>query len=135
MENKEYKNLEKNEKMEIQKEIIKTFTKLGFFAFGGPAAHIAMLEEETINKKKWLSREKFLDFMGATNLIPGPNSTEMIMLVGYERGGLLGLYTAGISFILPAMLIVLAFAAAYVSYGTLPQLGAVLEGVDRKSVV
>lgn len=129
MENKDYKNLEKNEKIEIQKEIIRTFTKLGFIAFGGPAAHIAMLEEETINKKKWLSREKFLDFIGATNLIPGPNSTEMIMLVGYERGGLLGLYTAGISFILPAMLIVLAFAAVYVSYGTLPQLGAVLEGV------
>ncbi len=129
MDTREYKDLDKKEKRERQKEITKTFSKLGFLAFGGPAAHIAMLEEETIKKKNWLSREKFLDFMGATNLIPGPNSTEMIMLVGYERGGLLGLYNAGAAFILPAMLIVMAFAYLYVDYGTLPQLATVLEGV------
>lgn len=129
MDNREYKDLFKYEKIERQREIIKTFIKLGFFAFGGPAAHIAMLEDETIKKKNWLSREKFLDFMGATNLIPGPNSTEMIMLVGYERGGLLGLYNAGAAFILPAMFIVMAFAYLYVDYGTLPQLATVLEGV------
>lgn len=129
MDNKDYKELNRSEKMMRQREILATFSKLGILAFGGPAAHIAMLEEETIKKKGWLSREKFLDFMGATNLIPGPNSTEMVMLVGYERGGLLGLYTAGISFIVPAMLIVLAFAVAYVNYGSLPQLGSILEGV------
>lgn len=129
MDNREYKDLDKKLKLERQKEITKTFSKLGFLAFGGPAAHIAMLEDETIKKKNWLSREKFLDFMGATNLIPGPNSTEMIMLVGYERGGLLGLYNAGAAFILPAMLIVMVFAYLYVDYGALPQLTTVLEGV------
>jgi len=129
MENKDYKDLTTEEKKMRQIEITKTFTKLGFLAFGGPAAHIAMLEEETIHKRKWLDREKFMDFMGATNLIPGPNSTEMVIMVGYERGGVLGLLNGGLSFILPAMFIVLIFAVMYVSYGSLPQITSVLDGV------
>jgi chromate transporter len=129
MENKEYNLLSKKEKNKRQLDITKTFLKLGFLAFGGPAAHIAMLEEEAVTKKKWLDRDKFMDFFGATNLIPGPNSTEMVIMVGYEHGGVLGLINAGVSFILPAMLIVLLFASFYVNYGTLPQVGAILDGI------
>ncbi|WP_422486635.1 chromate transporter [Gudongella sp. DL1XJH-153] len=129
MEDKEYKDLTGSEKIQRQKEIWKLFTKLGFLAFGGPAAHIAMLETEAIEKKKWLGRDRFMDFMGATNIIPGPNSTEMVMLVGYERGGIIGLFNAGASFILPAMFLVLMFGVMYVTYGSLPELTTVLDGV------
>jgi len=129
MDNKEYKLLPKKEKNLRQLEITKTFLKLGFLAFGGPAAHIAMLEEETVTKKKWLDRDRFMDFFGATNLIPGPNSTEMVIMVGYDYGGVLGLINAGVSFILPAMLIVMLFAIFYVNYGTLPEVGAILDGI------
>jgi len=129
MDNRDYKDLTRKEKLGRQKEIWRLFTKLGFLAFGGPAAHIAMLETEAIEKKKWLHRDRFMDFMGATNIIPGPNSTEMVMLVGYERGGIPGLFVAGGAFIIPAMLLVLMFGVMYVTYGSLPELTTVLDGV------
>ena len=129
MDNRDYNELTKKEKFGRLKEIWILFTKLGFLAFGGPAAHIAMLETEAIEKKKWLQRDRFMDFMGATNIIPGPNSTEMVMLVGYERGGIPGLFIAGGAFIIPAMLLVLVFGVMYVTYGSLPELTTVLDGV------
>src|SRR4030067_2035812 len=91
-------------------ELIRLFLKLGTTAFGGPAAHIAMMEEEVVNRRKWLTRQHFLGLVGATNLIPGPNSTEMALHIGYVRAGFSGLAVAGISFILPAVLITAAFA-------------------------
>ena len=84
-------------------EIAKLFLKLGFIAFGGPAAHIAMMEEEVVTRRKWMSRQHFLDLMGATNLIPGPNSSEMTMHCGHERAGWPGMIIAGICFICAAM--------------------------------
>jgi len=110
-------------------EIAAVFLKLGTLAFGGPAAHIAMMDDEIVKKRKWLSREHFVDLIGATNLIPGPNSTELAIHLGLERGGIPGLFIAGTCFILPAMLIVLAIAAAYGRYGVLPQVDALLAGV------
>src|SRR5215813_3795694 len=94
--------------------------KLGFTAFGGPAAHIAMLRDEVVTRRKWLTDAHFLDLLGATNLIPGPNSTEMVMHIGHVRAGWRGLIVGGVCFILPAALIVLALAWVYVQYGTTP---------------
>ena len=105
------------------------FLKLGSTAFGGPAAHIAMMEDEVVRRRQWLTREEFLDLLGATNLIPGPNSTEMAIHIGHRRGGWAGLAVAGVCFILPALLIVLGCAWAYVRFGTLPQVEAVLYGI------
>jgi chromate transporter len=110
-------------------EIAAVFLRLGATAFGGPAAHIAMLEDEVVTRRGWLSRERFVDYLGATNLIPGPNSTELAIHVGYHRGGWAGLLVAGACFILPAALIVTVLAWAYVAYGALPQLQGVLDGV------
>lgn len=110
-------------------ELMRLFLRLGTTAFGGPAVHIAMMEDEVVRRRKWLSREKFLDLLGATNLIPGPNSTEMAIHIGYLRAGWAGLLVAGISFILPATLIVFGLAWAYVRYGALPEAGRVLYGV------
>lgn len=110
-------------------EVIKVFTKLGWVAFGGPAAHIAMMDEEIVQKRQWMDRERFLDLMGATNLIPGPNSTEMTMHCGYERAGVLGLFAAGISFIFPAVLISLILAFLYVEYGSLPEVEPFIMGI------
>jgi len=110
-------------------ELIKTFFKLGSIAFGGPAAHIAMLEDVVVNKKKWLSKEHFLDLVGATNLIPGPNSTEMTMHIGYERAGWKGLFAAGISFIFPAVIITMVLAWLYVQYGQLPEVEPFIYGI------
>ncbi|MGQ0761075.1 MAG: chromate transporter [Acidobacteriota bacterium] len=110
-------------------EVAWLFLKLGTIAFGGPAAHIAMMEDEVVRRRKWLSREKFLDLLGATNLIPGPNSTEMAIHVGYLRAGWPGLLVAGSCFILPATIIVFGFAWVYVRYGSLPETGRVLYGV------
>lgn len=110
-------------------EIAGLFLRLGFTAFGGPAAHIAMMHDETVNRRKWLSDQAFLDLVGATNLIPGPNSTEMAIHLGYLRAGWRGLALAGICFISPAMLIVLALAWAYVEYGSMPQMQWLLYGV------
>jgi len=111
------------------KEIALVFLKLGTFAFGGPAAHVAMMEEELIEKRKWIDRQHFLDLMGATNLIPGPNSTEMTMHCGHERGGILGLFVAGISFIFPAVIITGILAWLYVSYGSLPDVAPLIVGI------
>jgi chromate transporter len=103
--------------------------KLGITAFGGPAAHIAMMHDETVRRRKWLSEREFLDLVGATNLIPGPNSTEMAIHLGYLRAGWLGLIVGGLSFILPAMFMVMGLAWAYVQYGTTPQVAWLLYGV------
>ena len=110
-------------------ELARLFLRLGFTAFGGPAAHIAMMEDEVVRRRGWLSREKFLDLLGATNLIPGPNSTEMAIHVGYDRGGWAGLLVAGVCFIVPATVIVMVIAWAYQSFGQLPQAGSILYGV------
>ncbi len=111
------------------KEIALLFFKLGCIAFGGPAAHVAMLEEEVVSKRGWMSRQYFLDLMGATNLIPGPNSTEMVMHCGYERGGKAGLFVAGVCFIFPAVLLSSLLAWAYVEYGQLPTIAPLVAGI------
>ena len=110
-------------------EVARLFLKLGVIGFGGPAAHIAMMEDEVVRRRGWVSREHFLDLLGATNLIPGPNSTEMAIHLGFVRAGWRGLVAGGGCFILPAMLIVLAIAAAYRRYGTLPRAEALLYGI------
>jgi chromate transporter len=110
-------------------ELAGLFLKLGATAFGGPAAHIAMMEDEVVRRRGWLSREGFLDLLGATNLIPGPNSTEMAIHVGNRRAGWPGLAVAGVCFILPATAIVWALAWAYVRYGGLPEAAGLLYGV------
>jgi len=110
-------------------DLARLFLKLGTVGFGGPAAHIALMEDEVVRRRGWLSRERFLDLLGATNLIPGPNSTEMAIHVGHERAGPRGLVVAGVAFILPAFLIVLACAWAYSRYGTLPAAEGLLRGV------
>jgi|KBSSwiStaDraftv2_1062776.scaffolds.fasta_scaffold50269_1 chromate transporter len=111
------------------RELAALFLKLGTIAFGGPAAHIAMMEDEVVRRRRWMTHDEFLDLLGATNLIPGPNSTEMAIHIGHRRAGLKGLLVAGVSFILPAVLIVLIFAWAYVRYGSIPQIKGVLYGV------
>lgn len=111
------------------REIVAVFLRLGILAFGGPAAHVAMMEQEVVVRRKWLSREKFLDLYGATSLIPGPNSTEMAIHLGFERGGVAGLFLAGTAFILPAMGIVLAIAVGYGRFGTLPEVDRILFGI------
>lgn len=110
-------------------ELVRLFGKLGLIAFGGPAAHIGMMEDEVVVRRAWLTREHFLDLIGATNLIPGPNSTEMVMHVGYERAGWRGLAVAGASFILPAVLITGAFAYLYARFGSLPSVTPFLYGI------
>jgi chromate transporter len=105
------------------------FLKLGAIGFGGPAAHIALMEDEVVCKRRWLTRQQFLDMLGMTNLIPGPNSTEMAINVGFARAGWAGLAVAGASFILPAALISAAVAWAYVRFGTLPLAESLLAGV------
>lgn len=110
-------------------EVAGYFLKLGFTAFGGPAAHIAMMHDESVKRRSWLSDERFLDLLGAINLIPGPNSTEMAIYLGYLRAGWPGLILGGVCFIFPAMLIVLALAWAYATFGSMPQVGALLYGV------
>jgi chromate transporter len=111
------------------RELATLFLKLGATAFGGPAAHIAMMEDEVVRRRAWLTREEFLDLLGATNLIPGPNSTEMALHVGWRLYGFPGLLVAGVCFILPAALIVTGVAWAYVRYGALPAAIALLAGV------
>lgn len=110
-------------------EIAKVFFKLGCIGFGGPAVHIAMMEEEVVRKRKWITPEHFLDLVGATNLIPGPNSTEMTMHCGHERGGWRGLVVAGLCFIIPAVVITGTLAWAYQRYGTLPQVQPFIYGI------
>lgn len=110
-------------------ELAGLFLKLGATAFGGPAAHIAMLEDEVVRRRRWVSGAEFLDLMSVTNLIPGPNSTEMAIHIGFRRAGWPGLVCAGVCFILPAFCIVLAIAWLYVRYGNLPAAEALLYGV------
>lgn len=112
------------------KQVAAVFFKLGLFAFGGPAAHIAMMEHEVVTKKKWMTREHYLDLIGATNLIPGPNSTEMTMHCGYQRAGKKGLFIAGISFIFPAVFITAILGYLYVLYGALPQVQPFIKGIQ-----
>lgn len=111
------------------KEIIGVFLKLGLFAFGGPAAHVALMEEEFVDKRKWLSKQDFLDLLGFTNLIPGPNSTEMAILIGWKRAGVAGLFAAGIAFIFPAMIIVMLFAFLYSRYSDFSQVQAIFSAL------
>ncbi len=105
------------------------FLKLGAISFGGPAAAIALMEDEVVAKRRWLTRQQFLDMLGVTNLIPGPNSTELAIAIGQARAGWAGLCVAGASFILPAALITAAIAWAYVRFGALPQAEALLAGI------
>jgi chromate transporter len=110
-------------------EVLGLAVRLGFTAFGGPAAHIAMLREQVVTRRGWQSDAHFLDLLGLTNLIPGPNSTEMVMHVGLERAGWRGLLAAGLGFILPAAGITLALAVAYQEFGSSPQLTGILYGL------
>jgi len=111
------------------RELALFFLRLGTTAFGGPAAHIAMMEDEVVRRRQWVPREKFLDLLGAANLIPGPSSTEMAIFIGYLCKGWAGLLLAGVCFIAPAMVIVIGFAWAYVRFGNLPQVTWLLYGV------
>jgi chromate transporter len=110
-------------------DIALLFLRLGVTAFGGPAAHIAMMEDEVVRRRGWLTRDQFLDYLGGTNLIPGPNSTEVAMHIGHARAGWRGLVVAGVSFIAPATLIVGGLAWAYVKYGGLPEVTGILYGI------
>ncbi len=110
-------------------EVAAVFTRLSLTAFGGPAAHLAMMEDEVVRRRGWISREEFLDRMGAASLIPGPTSTEVVIYLGYLRGGWLGLVIAGACFIVPAAVMVMALAWAYVRYGRLPQADRFLYGI------
>lgn len=111
------------------KEIAQLFFKLGCIAFGGPAAHISMMEDEVVHKRKWMTHEHFMDIIGVTNLIPGPNSTEITMHCGNERAGWKGLITAGVSFIFPAVTITSVFAWLYLTYGQLPAVEPYIYGI------
>lgn len=110
-------------------EITRVFLKLGTTAFGGPAAHIAMMRTEVVEKRKWISESEFLDLIGTTYLIPGPNSTELAIIIGYRLGKLKGLILAGLAFILPAFFIVLGISVLYESYGSLPDVTGMLSGM------
>jgi chromate transporter len=110
-------------------ELARVFLKLGTTAFGGPAAHIAMMEEEVVRRRGWLTHAEFLDLLGAANLIPGPNSTELAIHIGHRRAGWRGLLVAGTAFIVPAMLIVMALAWAYARYGSLPEARGLMYGI------
>ncbi|WP_288442822.1 chromate efflux transporter [uncultured Chryseobacterium sp.] len=111
------------------KDLAKLFLKLGIIGFGGPAAHIAMMQKEVVAEKKWLTDQEFLDLIGATNLIPGPNSTEMAIHVGRERAGWKGLIVAGFCFIFPAVIITGIFAWLYKEYGQLPEVSPFIYGI------
>ena len=110
-------------------QIAKEFLRLGFVAYGGPAAHIAMMEERFVRRLAWVSRERFLDLVGAVNLLPGPSSTELAIYLGQISGGVAGLLVAGACFILPAAILVCAFAWAYLQYGAVPQMAGLLFGI------
>lgn len=111
------------------KDLVHLFLKLGFFAYGGPASHIAMMREEVVDKKAWFTDQEFLDMLSFTNLIPGPNSTEMAIMIGYKKAGLLGLVTAGLCFIVPAVGIVMFLTMFYVRYQQVPQFQNIFKGM------
>jgi len=117
------------------KEIALLFLKIGLISFGGPAAHTAMMEDEIVTKRKWMSRDHFLDLVGATNLIPGPNSTEMAIHCGYHRAGAPGLITAGICFILPAVTLTAIIAYFYANFGKLPEIEPLFYGIRPAVIV
>jgi len=110
-------------------EVAMLFLKLGMTAFGGPAAHIAMMHDEVVKRRKWLDDQRFLDLLGATQLIPGPNSTEMAIHIGFLQAGRVGLIAGGVCFILPAMFIVMGLAWVYVRFGSLPEVSWILYGI------
>ncbi|WP_449416709.1 chromate transporter [Phormidium nigroviride] len=124
-----YKALNSQQQQQRLTELAAVFLRLGTIAFGGPAAHIAMMDNEVVNRRQWMSREQLLDLLGITNLIPGPNSTELAIHIGYERAGWRGLLIAGSCFILPAMLIVWVIAVIYNRYQTVPQVEWLLYGI------
>ena len=111
------------------RELAMLFLRLGTIAFGGPAAHIAMMEDEVVRRRQWVSHEAFLDMLGACNLIPGPNSTEMAIHIGHRRAGFVGLAVAGSCFVVPAVAITIAIAWAYVRFGSMPQVAGALYGI------
>ena len=110
-------------------ELAQVFLRLGAIAFGGPAAHIAMMDDEVVKRRQWMSRDNLLDLIGVTNLLPGPNSTELAIHIGYERAGWAGLLVAGSCFILPTMILVWLLAIVYVRYQTVPQVEWLLYGI------
>jgi chromate transporter len=124
-----YTELNSAQRQQRLKELASVFLKLGTIAFGGPAAHIALMDDEVVQRRRWMSHEKLLDLLGVTNLLPGPNSTELAIHIGYERAGWRGLFVAGSCFILPAMTIVWILAALYARYQTVPQAEWLLYGV------
>jgi chromate transporter len=124
-----YNNLNPQQQRQRLTELATVFFRLGAIAFGGPAAHIAMMDSEVVNRRRWMSREKLLDLLGVTNLIPGPNSTELAIHIGYERAGWKGLGIAGLCFILPAMVIVWLLAVLYDRYQSVPQVEWLLYGI------
>lgn len=132
---KTYKSLSRKNKMKRLEEIAFIFFKLGIVAFGGPAAHVAMMEDEFVTKRAWLSQQKLLDLISVTHLIPGPNSTELALFIGLHHGGPLGLLLAGFMFILPAMVLTMIFAYVYVTYGSLPQLAGVMVAIKPVIIV
>ena len=128
----EINNKERHDKKQQKqrlRELATVFFKLGAIAFGGPAAHIAMIDDEVVKRRQWMSREKLLDLIGVTNLLPGPNSTELAIHIGYEQAGWRGLFVAGSCFILPAMTLVWLLAILYVRSQTIPQVGWLLYGI------
>ena len=124
-----YTSLSPKQQRQRLTELATVFLRLGTIAFGGPAAHIAMMDDEVVKRRQWMSRGNLLDLVGVTNLLPGPNSTELAIHIGFERAGWRGLLVAGSCFILPAMLIVWILAALYVRYQTVPQLQWLLYGI------
>ncbi len=115
-------------------EIASVFTKLGFTAFGGPMAHVALMEDELVTRRKWCDKQRFLDMTAAVNFIPGPNSTELAIHMGFVRGRFPGLVIAGVCFITPAVLIILPIAYLYVRYGSIPQVAPILHSVSAAIV-
>lgn len=116
------------------KEIVGVMTKLGFTAFGGPAAHIAMLEEEVVERRRWTSKEHFMDLVGITNVIPGPNSTQMAMHLSLERGGMAGLFLGTLCFVGPAVFLTILLAATYYTLGELPYLEHFFYGIKPVAI-
>ncbi len=110
-------------------QLARLFLRLGLTAFGGPAAHLAMMRDEVVERSKWLTNAEFIDLIGAANLIPGPSSTEVALYIGYQQAGWPGIFLAGICFILPAFLIVFAIAWAYMRFGQIPQAAGLLIGI------
>ncbi|MEL6814876.1 MAG: chromate transporter [Cyanobacteria bacterium J06598_3] len=124
-----YAALSPIEKRARLSELARVFFRLGTVAFGGPAAHIAMMDDEIVKRRQWMSREQLLDLMGVTNLLPGPNSTELAIHIGYERAGWRGLFVAGSCFVFPALTLMWVLAAVYVRYEAVPQMEWLLYGV------